>query len=244
MLDNCGHLVAVDPSLENYLNDHGDFTPNRHSIGENSQLLCFNPKFKEWRNPQSHGTLPEPRTYHTTAIIGDNVWMCAGFSLTSGVFYDNVYQLNMVSLTWTEIQTGKLKPSHRLRCSLNALTEHQLLLHGGISTSHSPSGTWIFDLASLSWKKHVASNAPTRENHTGTTGLNSSVVIIGGGECFVNRSQQQQVYNDVITFRLAPRSLQQVATWTIYQHRDVLPWKLLPNQLNARLMFPVVDAYE
>ena len=139
------------PPLAGYLSDYGDFWGN--VFGENNQLLCYDPLSKDWRNLNPSGTIPEPRASHASTIIGDKVWLYGGYCLHPELFYDELYELNMISLTWTEIQFKQLKPLYRASCSLTAVTENQIVLHGGQSTSYeSLNDTWILDLSSLSWK--------------------------------------------------------------------------------------------
>ena len=112
------------PSLEGYLNDHGDAC-NTH----NNQLLCFDPSTEEWSNPQSTGAVPGPRIGQTMAVTGDQVWLYGGTTsnllkgdvlslkfalggcempdhwvkdLSINDILDELYQLNMQSLTWTK----------------------------------------------------------------------------------------------------------------------------------------------
>ena len=85
-----------------YLNDYGDFS--RTDGGVNNQLLCFNPLSEEWRNPQSSGAIPAPRSGSSTTMIGDIAWMYGGFSNQSNHFFNDLHQLSMVSLTWTKLQ--------------------------------------------------------------------------------------------------------------------------------------------
>ena len=135
----------------------------------------------------------------------------------------------MTCLTWTEIQIGGFKPPRRDNCSLIAITEHHLVLHGGQSGSGKCfDDTWILDLPSLSWKKHSAGRDHLRSDHTGTVIVSSSVII--GGE-FYDRADDIIYCNDVFSVRLEPKSLQQLAMLTVYNHRNMLPWKRLPTVL-------------
>ena len=233
--------------LSDYLHDHGDFE-GRYSLGVNNQLLCFSPLSEEWRNPETSGTVPKPCSAHATTIIRDKVWMFGGScdSFTRGL--NDLYQLDMVSLTWTEIQFLKLKPPCRVLCSLNAFTEHQLVLHGGESTiDHEVyNDTWIFDLLSMTWKKYTVSRGQPRAEHTGTEGLNGCVVIVGGhtyckNDCCTKNTHSRHVHDyvdSVITLRIEPKNLKQLAIQKICQHEDILHWKLLPNSLKALFRFP------
>ena len=226
--------------LADYLDDHGDFAGK-----ENNQLLCYNPKFEEWRNPKSLGTVPGPRSCHATAIIGDKVWLYGGFGINLDIC-NELYQLNMVSLAWTEVQSGQVKPPFRDMFSLNAITENELLLYGGESLSvQSLNDSWLFDLVSLSWKKYEATRGDPRSNHTGTACMDNNVIIIGGEWYDMHEDGyrfQKQVYSDIFSLRLEPKRLQKLAIQKIYQNRDVLPWELLPNSLKALFLFPVTDA--
>ena len=163
--------------LEGYLNDNGEWND-----GPNNQVLCFDPSSQKWTNPKCNGTAPCPRLGHASTIVGDHVWMFGG---TNFDFYLNdLYQFDLISLTWTEIQTSLAKPVQRQFCSLNAVSEHQIVLHGGLSESSGSdkkqNDTWVFDLQSLSWKQHAANKKFTWCNHTGNTSLDRSVIVIGG----------------------------------------------------------------
>ena len=216
-------------SLAGYLDDHGDFDFVRK---ENNQLLCYDPSSEEWQNPKPSGTVPGPRSYHATTIVGDKVWM---HGHNRGGKCDELYQLDMVSLTWTEVQTGQFKPARAL-FSLNAITESQLVLYGGnsINDFESLNDTWIFDLASLSWKKYQATRGTPRCYHTGTACMNNNVTIIGGSAC-----GKPTIHNDTFSLRLEPKTLQMLAIQKIYQHQDVLSMELLPNSLKKLFLFPV-----
>ena len=226
-----------------YLSDHGEFT-----FGRNNQLLCFDPPLEKWRNPKTFGTIPGPHSNQATTLTGDKVWLFRG---EDSVFqsYGDFYQLDMNSLTWTEMKTNHAKSHIQVRChfSWNAVSAHYLVLHDGAPLrTWSPNDTWILDLESLSWRQFTSSRNRRRHGHTGSTTGNGSVIVIGGDrfDCFdedeESHATQMQVYNNVIMVRLEPKRLQHLATQKVYQHRDILPWKLLPKQLKLLLMFPVI----
>ena len=237
--------------LAGYLSDHGDFWGN-----ENNQLLRYDPLSEDWRNLKPSGTIPDPRSGHVTTIIGDTVWVYGGHEIC-----DEFYHLNIVSLIWTEIQFGQLKPPYRVLCSLTAITENQIVLHGGDSAADDKSlnDTWIFDVSSLSWKKYEARKSEPRSAHSGNACTNSGVIIIGGK---VNKCCYRYLpCKSPFYVRLEPKTLQQRAIQIIYYHRcvsrrhqrrdrrrgrhhrydrDVL--QLLPNSLKTLFLFPVDTA--
>ena len=131
---------------------------------------------------------------------------------------------------------------------MNAVTEHLLVLHGDVPvTGQVVNETWILDLPSLSWKRYDWQYKPgwdyPRFCHTGTSGINSSVVIIGGVNYVSNIREHLRwvYYNDTFSVSLEPKSLQQLTTWALHKHRNDLRWKLLPKKLVARFQFPAID---
>ena len=203
--------------------------------------MCFDPHSEEWRNPQTSGTIPDPRESPVATIIGDKAFVYGGKSPNISKMFDDLYQLDMISLTWMEIQTTHAQPPPRIFCSLNAVTEHNLVLYGGMWTSDlKRNDTWIFDLSSVLWRKHVTATEHPRNYHSGTVGLNCSVIIIGGMLCHVNESVYR-LYNDVVSTILKPKTLQHMAIQKIYHHQDVLSWNLLPKSLKALFLFPVLE---
>ena len=94
---------GTGPSQWGYLNDHGDFASTR-----NNQLLCFDTNSDKWINPQCYGNVPSPRWGHASAIIKNKVWIIGGFESTHRAD-DDMFELSMHSLTWSQIQTGKVR---------------------------------------------------------------------------------------------------------------------------------------
>ena len=139
----------------------------------------------------------------------------------------------MHNLSWTQILLPQPIQKPDTRCSMNGTANNQLIFHGiiDIQTDKTPV-TWILDLSSLSWRKHTVTVDHYRFEHTGTTGLNNSVLIVGGNIT----SHQQNTHNSTFVIRLEPKSLQQLAMRIVYDHRAVLPWKLLPKMLTCKMM--------
>ena len=96
-------------SLERYLNDHGVNDIAGHDYAMNNQLLCFNPKIQKWTNPQCFGDVPSPRSDHASTIIKPKVWLFGGYNKNCTI-HDDIFELNMHSLTWTQIGTVQPRP--------------------------------------------------------------------------------------------------------------------------------------
>ena len=85
--------------------------------------------------------------------MGDKV----GFFNGRGYLGD-FYELSMkslLSLAWTLIEVGKIKPEHFHDITLTAPTETQLILHGNtLKNDDEFQATWIFDILSQTWRQH------------------------------------------------------------------------------------------
>ena len=94
-----------------------------------NQLHCFNPSIKSWTNPECTGSVPAPCAAHATTIVRNKVWLYGGTNLTTTSF-DDLHELNMHSLSWTQIETDLPKPQLQYWFSLNAVTQNKIVLHG------------------------------------------------------------------------------------------------------------------
>ena len=220
-------------SMDGYLSDHGDIMAYY-----TNQLLCYNPRTQTWTNPQCFGDVPSPRIDPGIAIMKDKAWLFGGRSRIHGML-DDFFELDILSRTWTEIQTGQTKPERcHLPCFI-AISDRQLLLHGGYNHECTFHDTWIMDLSSHTWKKLPVEVKVTRYHemyyptHLGCCRVvNKNVVIFG--DLTRNKDPNQR---NISTFHvmLEPRSLQQLAMKLIYSLRDVIPWQRLPRKLISQL---------
>ena len=225
------------PSIVSYLhkkgNGYGDYAfygfynDYKHV---NNQLLCFDPSSKEWMNPKYSGVVPTPRIKHATAAFREKVWIYGGCTNIHVCvpLHDYIYELDMCSLTWTVIKTGQPAPQARFLCSMNAVSDNVLVLHGGaLSNRRVATDTWVLDLQSQSWKQYKGDKGYPRYSHTGSSGFQSKVVIIGGHE----HASTDASYNTTFHIMLEPGSLQHLSMKTILKHSNALPWKVLPQKL-------------
>ena len=138
----------------------------------------------------------------------------------------------MNSLTWSRIETDQPHPEARRWCTLTALTDDKLVLHGGVlHPAKTSSDTWILDLKSHSWRQYTSTKDHARKCHTGSFGLHSNVIITGG--CM----QSTDNYESVFHVMLEPKSLQQLAMQMIRKYQDDLPWNCLPMKMISQLGF-------
>ena len=170
----------------------------------------------------------------------DNVWLYGGTTGTSP-YSDDFYKLNMQSLAWTIIEPTMPRPNANTAASITQISVNHLISFGKLhpNTSHQKPTTipWIFDIQSHTWGQHpVAENH--HEHYTGITGLNNSVIFLGGRMCIYGswKRAQYQVENTIFSVMLEPKCLQQLVIQMIYKHRSNLPWQNLPKKLKCEIM--------
>ena len=182
-------------------------------------------------NPKYSGVTPTPRVKHATAAFRDKVWLYGGCAKSTihVPLQDYIYELDMCSLTWTMIKTSQPAPQARFLCSMNAVSDTILVLHGGaVSNKRMVSDTWILDLQLQLWKRYTRDKDHPRHHHTGSSVFESSnVVIIGGHE----HTDHDASYNTTFHVMLEPRSLQHLSMKTILKYRNAVPWQVLPQKL-------------
>ena len=225
---------GIGPSPNGYLNWHGDVTQDMfNDAAGNNQLLSYYPSQREWTNPQCFGTIPTPRFSAASAIMRKKVFLFGGCT-NNQVWVNDFFQLDMQSLTWTQLRIGHISPQARSACTLTAISDNQLFLHGGhTQIGGSSDDTWIMDLTLCSWRLYTSRRDHHRQIHTATSGLNNNIIIIGGckGQCDNN------VYHNVFYAMLEPKRLQDLASRTVYKHQADLSWKHLPKKLITKLGF-------
>ena len=143
----------------------------------------------------------------------------------------------MHSLTWTYVQTSETHPELRIACTLSAISDKQLVLHGGKKPHlHSDvlNDTWTLDISSQTWRQHISVKNHPRMCHTCTPGINGDLVIIGGHDGTTDPEPPNSSAFHV-TLEPVAKSLQQLAMQIIYRHHPMLPWKYLPKVMIAQL---------
>ena len=215
-----------------------DFQLTDHTLGYTNQLWCFDPDMQVWKNVQCTGSKPSPRYCHAITKIRATVWLHGGTDHHGD--FDDLYEFNLCSLTWTQIQTvGSLRPDKRCEHSLSAISEAQILLYGGRNDNLS----WIFDLPSLSWRQYHAPmclngkiiEANGWQNHTSTIGLHS-VIIFGGLRWHDDIAIHS---NDTLYIMFRPKSLVKSCLEVLCKQRSCLSkcdWDNLPRNLHAQLV--------
>ena len=231
-------------SLEGYLNDNGhteEFSSNSFSrCVRNNQLLCFDPNTECWTNPQCFGRIPTPRSSHANIIINNKVFLLGGINHEQGDLND-MFELTMNSLTWSQIQIAQSHPKPCPNCTLTAKTDDITRWSTGNHTI-TVTDTWITDHTShimeAAWRQFTSrEDLQDHRQEYWTTGLNNRVLIIGGDKSCLDTCDMYNIFDAM----LGLKSLQQVAMQAIVEHQNELPVNCLPGKLLSLMGLSVKD---
>ena len=163
-------------------NNNDNENDDNNILFGNNQLACYNPNNHEWKVVRVWGAPPSPRGNHAVSKIKDHIWLYGGQMRDE--IYDDLYELNMESLTWILIESvSKLTYPFRASHTFTAISDHEIALYGGSKCLNDIS-LWVLDTQTLSWKQCDASFSDYkddygRERHTATMGT-ESLIIFGG----------------------------------------------------------------
>ena len=99
-----------------------------------NETHCLNVESKSWQLLQMKGALPEPRTGHSAAIDGFNMYVYGGYNEAIGYLRDiwvaHLHQRKRPH--WTMPRIEGMVPPGRIRATLNSLKGY-LVLFGGVT---------------------------------------------------------------------------------------------------------------
>ncbi|MEZ6051700.1 MAG: hypothetical protein R3C02_09975 [Planctomycetaceae bacterium] len=126
-----------------------------HSLWSQDSVASFDPKTGEWTELPP---LPEPRSSHDAAVVGDTIYVAGGWTLAGeaeNVWHDTAWAMDLSkdTLEWKPL------PSVPFRRRAVALAAHQdkLYVIGGMQEEGGPTTkTAIFDPAEGIWSEGPA----------------------------------------------------------------------------------------
>jgi len=166
-------------------------------------LSVFNPVTCVWTNVQSsqlRGEIPQPRTNHAAAAIGNKMYIFGGNNNDQNGRYqvlNDFYSFDTDTFTWTNLTSPHQVsyPLHRSGHSLTSISEKLFLFGGGVWNENEGwvekySDIHVFDPSDSTWRKVEC----TGNIETSTFAISFSVgrflFIFGGGSkpkyCVIN----------------------------------------------------------
>ena len=96
----------------------------------------YDPSSGEWEKRSTSGTPPPGSSGGAYTVIGSYLYFFGGYD--GRKYYNNLHQLNLQSLQWTEIvplADSSEGPKQKSACGLVAFLDDMLVVFGGFSTS-------------------------------------------------------------------------------------------------------------
>ncbi|XP_053312753.1 RING finger protein B-like [Spea bombifrons] len=177
-------------------------------------LFMFNTVSESWVPVKASGSLPDARTGHVFAAVGEQIYMFGGCSAKS-VYYTDVYVLDTASLEWKCCEVKGEKPSGRKHHSFTAHHDKDIYLFGGVQESGYEAKILNADvmklsLAKMKWKVPLYFGIPPECRYKHTTFILHSQLYVFGGKNeendlndlmrmkLINPSERQPIMKDIL----------------------------------------------
>lgn len=171
--------------LEEEVDDDSNSSFNQDDSSDFFKLRSSNGKRLK-SNPKLH--MPPPCRAHSATHLDERIFIFGGGDGPN--YFDDLYYLDTISLTWTKPKVKGTLPSTR-RAHATVLYGHQLIIFGGGNGSRALNDVHALDLTDLSnleWRElAIKGRSPLYRGYHSANLIGSKCVIFGGsdgGECF------------------------------------------------------------
>lgn len=138
---------------------------------------AFNIKTKTWKEVETTGTSPGPRSRHF-AVVHKNCFYVFGGRSVSGLNDNKIYKLDLKTMRWEAIKgKGSVRPSPREEMN-GVIYKDVLYMYGGANGQRYLSEMWSFSFATQKWKL-IANGGTCRYAH-GMWAAQEKIFILGG----------------------------------------------------------------
>jgi len=169
------------------MNEEGD----DHKLVSQDYAACFDPATSTWSDLPA---LPEPRSSHDAAVVGDSIYVVGGWAMTGEgdhVWHDTAWKMDLTAdeLKWEAITS----PPFQRRAIAAAAHDGKLYIIGGMQSEGGPTTkTASYDPATNAWSdgpelfvkadpKPKDGEKPQRSMSSGgMTGFGASAFATGG----------------------------------------------------------------
>ncbi|KAJ6227596.1 faciogenital dysplasia protein [Anaeramoeba flamelloides] len=161
----------------------------------------------EWmNNPQTTGNRPTPRTGHTAALVGTQLWIFGGKN-SEGVELNDLYCLDCNTYTWYDVKPEKnFLPPPRAFQSIQ-IVDYQIYIFGGKCKETVYNDIWAYDIEANEWyQPEIKGTKPEgRYGHSCCYVSQSKRIYYIGGN-----SQEEKPINDILSLHLNTSSWEQI----------------------------------
>ncbi|CAM9634761.1 unnamed protein product [Chrysoparadoxa australica] len=111
-----------------------------------------------WQEVRCSGELPAPRYGHSCELVGSRMFVIGGKGEKNELYRD-VYFLDLLDWTWSNVNTTSAGPSQRFNHA-SVLVGRKIVVHGGWDGDNCFGDLWVFDTDSFSWMQPRTGGLP------------------------------------------------------------------------------------
>lgn len=147
-----------------------------------ASVQCVDLDTRQCSIVQTSGKIPDAREGQSLTLVGSKLMMFGGEDIKRKLLND-VYILDLNTMTWDEVETTQQPPSPRYDHTAALHAERYLLIFGGCSHSTCFNDLHFLDLQTMEWSvPEVRGDFVTpRAGHSGVT-IDESWFVLGGGD--------------------------------------------------------------
>uniref|UniRef100_A0A7S4NJX9 Uncharacterized protein n=2 Tax=Guillardia theta TaxID=55529 RepID=A0A7S4NJX9_GUITH len=147
-----------------------------------NDLFLFDCRTGRWSLPPQHGAPPAPRAFHSTCALDRNNRMFIFGGQNGSANFNDMYDFDMETMTWTFVQTTGILPSPRWGHSAVVQGMDTMIVFGGAGDQFF-NDVFLYNLFGSSWKfAHGPGEAPAgRWGHSCIMHGESAALYIFGG---------------------------------------------------------------
>uniref|UniRef100_A0A0E0K728 Acyl-CoA-binding domain-containing protein n=1 Tax=Oryza punctata TaxID=4537 RepID=A0A0E0K728_ORYPU len=154
----------------------------RTSTSNKVSVWLINVETNSWSSVDTYGKVPISRGGQSVSLVGSRLIMFGGEDNKRQLLND-LYILDLETMMWEEVKTGKGGPAPRYDHSAAVYADQYLLIFGGSSHSTCFSDLYLLDLQTMEWSQPDTQGAHInpRSGHAGTM-IDENWYIVGGGD--------------------------------------------------------------
>eukprot|EP00960_Hanusia_phi_P058616 763932-Hanusia_phi.AAC.11 len=147
-----------------------------------NDLFLFDCRTGRWTVPEQHGSPPAPRAFHSTCALDRSSRMFIFGGQNGSANFNDLYDFNMETLTWSFVQTSGILPSPRWGHSAVVQGMDTMIVFGGAGDQFFDD-VFLFSRFGSSWKfAHGPGEAPAgRWGHSSFLHGESAAMYVYGG---------------------------------------------------------------
>uniref|UniRef100_A0A0D9VMU9 Acyl-CoA-binding domain-containing protein n=1 Tax=Leersia perrieri TaxID=77586 RepID=A0A0D9VMU9_9ORYZ len=169
-------------SLVNWKNNIVVVAGNTRTSSNKVSVWLINVETNSWCSVDTYGKVPISRGGQSVSLVGSRLIMFGGEDSKRRLLND-LHILDLETMMWEEVKTGKGGPSPRYDHSAAVYADQYLLIFGGSSHSTCFSDLYLLDLQNLEWSQPDTQGAHVnpRSGHASTM-IDENWYIVGGGD--------------------------------------------------------------